>query len=322
MAIRTGVGGRPKLTVLVPTWRRNEDLSRCLDALAGQVRPADRVVVVWRRGDEGVHAVLERHAPRLPLVPVETTVPGVVEAMNRGLAAALDGILAITDDDSAPFPDWLSRMEEIYASDPRIVAVGGRDLVHVHGIVLPDRNCTVGRLSWFGRQVGSHHEGKGAMRDVDFLKGVNCSFRLEATDGRRFDRRLRGTGAQQHWEMGFFLPLRAKGRIVYDPSLLVDHYPAIRHDEDQRDAFNWTASSNGGFNESLVILENLGMARNLVFVPWSILIGNTAHPGIAQGLRQILRGTPPAIAAKRVAATVSGRLGALRTHCFGRKDGR
>jgi len=309
------------MTVLVPTWRRNEDLARCLEALVVQERSADRVVVVWRQGDEGVHPVLEKYASRLPLVAVETTVPGVVEAMNRGLSAALDGILAITDDDSAPFPNWLSRMESIYASDPGIVAVGGRDLVHVHGIVLPDRNCRVGLLSWFGRQVGSHHEGKGSAREVDFLKGVNCSFRLGATDGRQFDRRLRGTGAQQHWEMGFFLPLRSKGRIVYDPSLLVDHYPAIRHDEDQRDSFNWTASSNGGFNETLVIFENLGLASKVVFIPWSLLVGNSAHPGVVQGLRQILRGVPLPVAVKRVLATMSGRMAALRTHFLGRKDG-
>lgn len=311
MASSEGLGASPNMTVLVPTWRRNEDLARCLEALERQERPADRVVVVWRRGDDGVHGVLERFASRLPLVPVETAVPGVVEAMNRGLSAALDGILAITDDDSAPFPDWLARMESIYASDPRIAAVGGRDLVHVHGIVLPERNCQVGTLSWFGRQVGSHHEGSGPARDVDFLKGVNSSFRFRAADGISFDRRLLGTGAQQHWELSVFLPMRGTGRIVYDPLLRVDHFPSIRHDEDKRDTFNWTAARNGGHNEVVAILPHLSFLGKLVFLPWAFLVGHSAHPGLLQAFRSVLKGGSARTGFGRAFAIIQGRALAL-----------
>ncbi len=254
---------------------------------------------------------------RLPLVAAETTVPGVVEAMNRGLEAALDGIVAITDDDAAPFPDWLARMEGVYASDPRVMAVGGRDLVHVRGIVLPDRNCEVGRLSWFGRQVGSHHEGCGAPRDVDFLKGVNCSFLYRGGEGISFDRRLRGTGAQQHWELSLFLPMRKRGRVVYDPLLRVDHFPSIRHDEDKRDTFNWLAARNGGYNEVVAIQSNLGAVGRLVFVPWSVLVGHSAHPGLFQAFRALLRGVSPATAFGRALATIQGRIHAVYHLLFG-----
>lgn len=37
-----------KLTVLVPSYRRPDDLARCLKALQQQARPADQVVVVVR----------------------------------------------------------------------------------------------------------------------------------------------------------------------------------------------------------------------------------------------------------------------------------
>lgn len=302
------------IAVLIPTWKRPDDLDRCLEALSKQRRPADSIVVAWREGDATVHGVLDRWSRAIPLRRVEARVPGVVEAMNAGLDA-IEGVdvVAITDDDSAPHPEWLERMEAIYRDHPEAVAVGGRDLVHVHGGVLPERDVPVGTLSWFGRSKGSHHEGMGPLRAVDFLKGVNCSFRLSATDGRRFDRRLLGTGAQQHWEMGFFLPLRDKGIILFDPSLRVDHFPAQRHDEDQRDTFNWTATYNGGHNETLVILENLPFLSRPLFLLWALLVGHSAHPGMLQGLRQLLKGVAPRVAIGRTAATCRGRLAALAT---------
>lgn len=302
---------RLRIAVLVPTWKRPVDLDRCLAALARQTRAPDRCVVVWREGDDEVHGVLERWKAALPLQPVEVRELGVVQAMNAGLAVVEEDVVAITDDDGAPHPDWLSRIEALYRDHPGAVAVGGRDLVHVHGIVLPATTHRVGTLSWFGRSVGSHHEGLGTLRRVDFLKGVNCSFLRSATDGRVFDRTLLGKGAQWHWEMAFFLPLRRKGAILYDPDLLVDHHPAPRHDEDQRDTFNRLATFNAGYNETKVLLENLPVYARFAFFPWAVLVGTSAHPGLLQGVRLALRGTHPKVAFGRTLATCQGRFAAL-----------
>lgn len=50
-----------KLTVLVPTYRRPDDLSRCLSALLRQQRTPDEIVVVARADDEATHACLAEH---------------------------------------------------------------------------------------------------------------------------------------------------------------------------------------------------------------------------------------------------------------------
>ena len=47
-----------KITVLVPTYRRPQDLARCLAALQKQERVPDEVVVVARPDDEATHACL------------------------------------------------------------------------------------------------------------------------------------------------------------------------------------------------------------------------------------------------------------------------
>ncbi|MCJ8281094.1 MAG: glycosyltransferase, partial [Rivularia sp. ALOHA_DT_140] len=39
------------IAVIVPTYRRSQDLARCLKALQNQTRPADEVIVVVRDTD-------------------------------------------------------------------------------------------------------------------------------------------------------------------------------------------------------------------------------------------------------------------------------
>jgi GT2 family glycosyltransferase len=48
-----------RAAVLVPTYRRPRDLTRCLRAIATQTRAADEVVVVGRRGDRETFRILE-----------------------------------------------------------------------------------------------------------------------------------------------------------------------------------------------------------------------------------------------------------------------
>src|SRR5262245_59918316 len=99
------------ISVLVPTYRRPRDLARCLAVLRAQERLPDQVVIVTRDTDAETRASLA-DADLSPLHPtvVEVARPGVVAAMNAGLAAATGAIVAITDDDAAPRPDWLRRI--------------------------------------------------------------------------------------------------------------------------------------------------------------------------------------------------------------------
>src|SRR5215216_3829434 len=92
-------------TVLIPTYRRPEDLARCLGALKKQTRVPDEVIVVVRDSDAETWAFLERCAPGYPtLRTVTVKVPRLVPARNTGLDAARRDIVAMVDDDTAPHP--------------------------------------------------------------------------------------------------------------------------------------------------------------------------------------------------------------------------
>lgn len=294
-------------TVLIPTYRRQKDLLRCLEALQVQTKPAFQVLVVVRDIDAETWQFLESFKEsKLPLQTVKVTVPGVVAALNAGLEAVEGDIVSITDDDAAPRPDWLERLSAHFISDSHIGAVGGRDWVH-HGSKLEDESRqVVGRLQWFGRVIGNHHLGVGEPREVDVLKGVNMSFRTQAIEQLRFDERMRGTGAQVHFEMAFTLTLKRAGwKIIYDPNVAVDHYPAQRFDEDQRNNFNKIAFINLVHNETLVLLEHLSPIRRIIFLLWAVLIGTRDCLGFLQWLRFLP--SEGRFAGQKLLASVHGR---------------
>lgn len=295
------------LSVVIPSYCRPKDLARCLDALKKQKRPADEVLVVVRDTDTETWTFVQTLNPDfLPLRTATVRESGVVAAMNVGMDAACGDIIAFTDDDATPHTDWLERMEAHFLSDSNIGGVGGRDWVY-HGTQLEEgEREVVGQVQWFGRVIGGHHLGVGEAREVDVLKGVNMSFRRSAIGQMHFDSRMRGTGAQVHFELAFSLALKQAGwKLIYDPKVAVNHYPAQRFDEDQRNRFNDIALINAVHNETLVLLENLPLTRRAAFVFWATLVGTRDAPGFLQWLRFLPKeGT---LAGQKLLASLRGR---------------
>ncbi|MGF1568074.1 MAG: glycosyltransferase family 2 protein [Nodosilinea sp.] len=276
-----------KTTVVVPTFRRPRDLVRCLTALQQQATAPHEVIVVVRADDAETWAALGTFPTAgLALKPQTVTQPGVVAAMNLGLEAASGDIIAFTDDDAAPHPDWIARLVAHFLQDSAVAGVGGRDLIQNPQPWFLGRSERVGQLQWHGRLIGNHHNGVGKAREVDILKGVNMSFRRSAIGDLRFDTRLLGTGAQVHFEVVFCLALKRQGwKLIYDPDILVDHHMSQRFDEDQRYQFNAVAYFNLVHNETVAIAGYLSPLRQLTFLLWSILIGTRDAYGLAQSIR-------------------------------------
>ncbi len=305
------------ISVVIPSYRRPKDLARCLNALKKQKRPADEILVVVRDTDTETWTFVQTLNPEfLTLRTATVSVSGVVAAMNAGMDAACGDIIAFTDDDAAPHTDWLERIEAHFLSDTNIGGVGGRDWVY-HGTHLEEgEREIVGQVQWFGRVIGEHHLGVEEAREVDVLKGVNMSFRGSAIGQMHFDPRMRGTGAQVHFERAFSLSLKRAGwKLIYDPRVAVDHYPAQRFDEDQRNRFNDIALINAVHNETLVLLERLPPAQRTAFPIWATLVGTRDSLGFLQGLRFLPK--EGALAGQKLLASLRGRWQAWETwqHC-------
>jgi len=303
------------VTVLVPTYRRPDDLARCLSALMRQTRVPQQIVVVARSDDAATHACLADHAtPRVLNVEVAIVdEPGQVAALNRGLDAATGDVIAITDDDAAPRSDWVERIAEAFGADPGLGALGGRDWVHEGGRLLDGERERVGKVLPTGRIVGNHHLGVGEPREVDVLKGANMSYRRAAIGALRFDRRLRGSGAQTHNDMAFSMSVKRAGwTLVYDPRVAVDHFPAPRPRDDPRNAQTLHSVRNAAFNFHLILRAHLSPLHREVAWWWYALVGTRVYPGLFHVCLGALRGRGPRAALARWRAVRRGAREARR----------
>jgi GT2 family glycosyltransferase len=302
-----------RVSVLVPSFRRPDSLRRCLAALAAQTRLPDDIVIGARADDAETIAAAEAARSAGQPVRVATTLTrGVVAAMQTALDASTGDIIALTDDDARPQPEWIAGLLAQFAQASDIGGVGGRDWQpYERGDA-----ARVGIVQWFGRVIGNHHLGAGPARDVDVLKGVNCSFRAPLLRAVGFDGRLRGEGAQLYWELALCLPLRHAGwRLVYDPAIAVDHDVAPRHDVDNlhRGIFAEAPLRDAVHNETIALLEERGVAGHAVYFAWALLVGTGEAPGVAQVVRRMLQGDRDAL--RRWRATVTGRLAGRATAC-------
>jgi glycosyltransferase involved in cell wall biosynthesis len=275
-----------RLNILIPTFRRPDNLAKCLNGLSQQTRKPDEIVIVMRPEDVATFDVFQQWSGSLPLRSVLIERSGVVQALNRGLDNLNADVVTITDDDSIPHPDWLMRIENHFERDPRLGGLGGRDIVFQNGVALEARKTVVGRVLPCGRIVGNHHLGVGPAREVDHLKGVNMSWRVAAIGDRRFDQDLRGLGAQVNFELGFSLEMKTRGwRIVYDPAVSVDHYPAARFDRDQRNNPSPQAGEDASYNLYLSLLRTpKSFPHRWAALAWITVIGTPRTPGLIRGL--------------------------------------
>jgi GT2 family glycosyltransferase len=96
-----------QVSVVIPHYRDLEGLNRCLAALEAQDFPRGRFEIIVADNDSpcGREAVAAAIAGRAKLVVV--TERGAGPARNGGVAAAEGEILAFTDSDCVPEPQWL-----------------------------------------------------------------------------------------------------------------------------------------------------------------------------------------------------------------------
>lgn len=299
------------ISVVIPTYNRVDALVNCIEGIRRQVRLPDEIVIVVRSSDDNTRQFLTSiDIGDLKVALVERG--GMIAALNTGISKSKGSIIALTDDDTVPHPDWLQNMERYYIEMPDVGGVGGRDIVYHGGKPVPPQKRKVGIIRPYGRIVGNHHIGMGGVREVDILKGANMSFRREAIRGLTFDERLRGTGAQVHNELDFSQAVKKKGwKLLYDPNIMVDHFPAVRFDEDQRHSFNEIAFFNAAHNETYAMLKHLGLFNRIMYLLWVVSIGSKSSPGVVQGIRMLPR--QKGIALKKVALAFKGRWGGWKT---------
>ena len=99
-------GAAALVSVVVPVYADADGLRVCLDALSRQTYRPFEVVVVDNGAEPSLGPVV---APFAFARLVHEPAPGSYAARNAGVAGARGAVLAFTDADCRPAPDWLAR---------------------------------------------------------------------------------------------------------------------------------------------------------------------------------------------------------------------
>ncbi len=113
----------PLVSVIIPHYNDLANLRRCLGRLASQTLPKDRFeIVVADNGSACGLEEVQNVCGRIARV-VHAPIPGAGPARNVAVAASSGAVLAFTDSDCRPAPDWL---ENGLAALRNADIVGGR----------------------------------------------------------------------------------------------------------------------------------------------------------------------------------------------------
>lgn len=193
-----------KLAVVIPTLRRQAQVSRMLDFLKGQTRPPDEVIVSATDPSD------VELPPDLPF-PTRTLIGpmGASVQRNTALRCALEHFEIITffDDDFLPAEDYLAGVVEAFRVNPDFAVVMGR--------VIQDGASNAG-ITWNDALDALARPDpkpcEAAVVDHIGAYGCNMSVRVSVVGDIRFDERLVLNGWQE--DIDFSSRLRAHGRVV------------------------------------------------------------------------------------------------------------
>ncbi|HEY7801633.1 MAG TPA: glycosyltransferase [Dehalococcoidia bacterium] len=121
----SGEGPRhPAVSVVIPTYNRARYLQEALEGLVAGAWSDFEVLVVDQSDDDDTRALVSALDDRFRYVRSERR--GACPARNLGAALARADIVAFTDDDCVPQPDWLARIVETFRADPRLEFIFGQ----------------------------------------------------------------------------------------------------------------------------------------------------------------------------------------------------
>jgi len=219
-------------SIIIPTRDRPAQLAVCLGGVAEIDYPRSRfeVIVVDDGSKRPLEEIVSRHSERLQITLCTQAGGGPARARNHGATKARGRLLAFTDDDCVPAPDWLRKLEAQYEEHPGHV-IGGRTVNALTGNLYSAASqvliaylydyfnageekiwflasCNLAIPSEAYRSVGGFDSGfpRPAAEDRDFcdrlrLQGYSMSYAADAVVNHRHTL-APATFWRQHFEYG------------------------------------------------------------------------------------------------------------------------
>lgn len=101
---------QPMVSVIVPTYRDQERLTKCVARLLAQSYETARLELIVVNNDPEERVVIEDSLQHDRVRVITEPIAGSYVARNRGAAIARGDILVFTDSDCQPEPDWVMQL--------------------------------------------------------------------------------------------------------------------------------------------------------------------------------------------------------------------
>ena len=196
------------ISVIIPAKDAAETIEECLQATLAQENLADdyEIIVV----DDGSADSTAEIAERLGVRVIRQENAGPAAARNAGAHAARGEILAFTDADCAPSPDWLYQITRPF-HDPEIVGAKGTYLTRQRSIV----------ARFVQQEYGFKYLHMSRQESIDFIDTYSAAYRRDVFfENEGFEAAL-----PMAEDIEFSFRLARKGyRLVFVPEAVVYHW--------------------------------------------------------------------------------------------------
>jgi GT2 family glycosyltransferase len=248
----------PEVSVVIATRRRPELLARCLAAVLDQRTEAPYEVIVVNDDDAPLGSLPSDDR----VVVLECGGRGAASARNLGVGAARGALLAFTDDDTEPAPDWLEGLLAASSREPAAIGfegpveTGDYDLLYFHAPrALPGGCC-----------------------------GANVAYRRGPfVELGGFDERFYGWMPE---DVEFGTRAKARGAVVYVPDMVVRHPP---RPIGVRERMVQAARVEGVW---LLFRKHPSLSRWRVPLRWGPALAEFTRWGALLRRRDVVRGSP------------------------------
>jgi glycosyltransferase involved in cell wall biosynthesis len=242
------------VTVVIPTYRRPDRLVRLLKTLPSQTLEPDQfeVIVVDDCSGDDTGEVLKSMVADLPYTLRSYETPanrGPGPARNIGWRAARADVIAFTDDDCLPEPDWLEKGLQAIGSNPRLGVVQGHTAPVDITPLLQNR--------WNHSVI--------IEASTPYFETCNIFYRrLALEDGGGF-------GEHYNWWGGWYCEDTLAGWRAIDAGWERGYVPAARveTEAERRSLKWWVKKSLALYIEVEVARRHPGFRREAFWRPWS-----------------------------------------------------
>jgi GT2 family glycosyltransferase len=200
-------------SVIVPAYNAAATLGACLAALDAQTlaREQFEVIVVDDGSTDATAQIALDHGARLVRQPNQ----GQAAARNHGVAEAQGEIVAFTDADCAPAPEWLAELVSAFA-DPSIV--GSKGVYRTRQRSLAARFAQI--------EYEERYEGMARARFIDFVDTYSAAYRRSVfVENGGFDTSFPGDSSGEDQEFSFRLSERGYTMLFVAGAAVYHRHP-------------------------------------------------------------------------------------------------